>query len=1437
MADRVVNQLSQPSTESQVQSSTESPAQPTPISSVNTTSSTIQHKCAECAKEETEQTEEQPELMRKPIFESGSEPPEDQVQRKCASCGKEEQVQTKSEQPAESASPNLESRLSSSKGSGSPLSPDTQSSMESAMGADFSGVRVHTGSEAIQMNRELNAQAFTHGNDIYFGAGKYDAGSSGGQHLLAHELVHTVQQGGGSKLINNSDLNAGRISKSDSDEQGINADDYVDLFMEKIFQGVYNFIRTVVFRQYSAYTQWKVDGAEYLIYAVLSGVKNGNDIPKNIMRKILEPEKLNSLVDRGRYRYSKSFHHKETPDQIDTFETGQGPIEWFPDVGIEVANTLYRRINESLTRIVPRYIVAKYTAQNTAWASNRATDPSLKPEPQSQHVISSHPVDKLVINGLCTGKVLEVDLQGFREVNPDFEIPDQLVELRPVNFTFLGCKGLWFWLKVEDPKNATSEEVANALFGNSEFSYLLTSSVPYFGFKEVGYILDIHRESLKAQAADPDALESFHYPSAKEVAGTGARPFNLDPNQELLSSPFADEIALQQAGTVGAEGIGKNAIILKVRQNLLLMNDIIEKANQFGLGSKLTQAKQRLDDLGSNLADEVDETLVYPWDAHSVQQQILLTEILFGLQSVIDKLGEMTNLGANPYALNLPNHLRMAFHKIAESFTSAAATSHLVIVGKEKLGLANIELRDLPITMMEGILSVLRNQFVNVSESPKYNVEALKEREVNLRLKLSNIRVLLDSNPKLAQEQLSEVYQEISDFQLEAQMVVNMDALDDAWQALDDTDGFWAGVTFQSGDLEALQSEGQKWKKKWDTIYNLWKNGERESAKKQLDELRNNPQLQTYFSRVYEEIQDAESKKLIGKIIGMLAIALVTMGVGVLAEGVILGITGATSLSFGGSLAVAGIEALTFTTLSTIFYEKNPTVGGFLKEFAFNFMLFKALRIYSSWVRASRWVNAGATRLFVAEYAGPGIIIGASNIAKAAIESKMSDGQALSKEEIRDIAVESLAMYLAIVIIARTSIVRTRFLEPLKRVGGLLGEKAANAVALRNQVVITAEIVEANGNQELASEMINQERTAIELEEQALLEFENQASKDPSVIDLTGIDPVEAQEFLLQAAEHRGSLERTQLVMHLEQFGPNHFLAPPEKIPDILTRFKKLGGLVTDSQIDPITNLRTYRITYENGERVLVTEKNTENQLAENPSEELVWIDPEAKLFYRQSSETIQDAVRGRLAPRSEAEADSNLREVIEIDNTERIYTTEPEFNQSTGEWEWFLLDLETGAVIATQHTLPPEIPFSGPEMTLTPYDAFILETGRLVSLRSRGFRWTEVALQRMIAAYEAKFNQTPENLPGNIAWDNLANFQKEFVEIRNLNRDWSERLIAIEAVRRISFGRWRVKIGYGDIDVEIVDRGTEVIDGVAYENVPTWVNISARPFSSTQGK
>lgn len=86
-------------------------------------------------------------------------------------------------------------------GGGRPLGASERSFFEPRFGTDFSGVRVHHDSSAADMAQSVNALAFTLGKDIVFNAGQYAPGTDAGLRLLAHELTHTLQQGGGGPAV------------------------------------------------------------------------------------------------------------------------------------------------------------------------------------------------------------------------------------------------------------------------------------------------------------------------------------------------------------------------------------------------------------------------------------------------------------------------------------------------------------------------------------------------------------------------------------------------------------------------------------------------------------------------------------------------------------------------------------------------------------------------------------------------------------------------------------------------------------------------------------------------------------------------------------------------------------------------------------------------------------------------------------------------------------------------------------------------------------------------------------------------------------------------------------------------------------------------------------------------------------------------------------
>jgi peptidoglycan hydrolase-like protein with peptidoglycan-binding domain len=122
--------------------------------------------------------------------------PEPGLQRQLESEEEEEDIlQTKTlDNTTPEVTHDLESHIYALPGGGTPLSGHVRAFFEPRFGHDFTQVRVHTDSRAADVAELLNARAFTIGQDIVFGMDEYAPETVAGQRLLAHELVHTIQQ-------------------------------------------------------------------------------------------------------------------------------------------------------------------------------------------------------------------------------------------------------------------------------------------------------------------------------------------------------------------------------------------------------------------------------------------------------------------------------------------------------------------------------------------------------------------------------------------------------------------------------------------------------------------------------------------------------------------------------------------------------------------------------------------------------------------------------------------------------------------------------------------------------------------------------------------------------------------------------------------------------------------------------------------------------------------------------------------------------------------------------------------------------------------------------------------------------------------------------------------------------------------------------------------
>ena len=134
--------------------------------------------------------------------------PEPLVQKKCrcssggqtcAKCAEEKEKLHIQRTAGASAVPDssVPDNFMSSLGVGQPLDKATRDYFEPRFGMDFSQIRVHTGSKAEASASSINAHAYTLGNNVVFGRGRYQPQTIQGKRLLAHELTHTMQQQGG----------------------------------------------------------------------------------------------------------------------------------------------------------------------------------------------------------------------------------------------------------------------------------------------------------------------------------------------------------------------------------------------------------------------------------------------------------------------------------------------------------------------------------------------------------------------------------------------------------------------------------------------------------------------------------------------------------------------------------------------------------------------------------------------------------------------------------------------------------------------------------------------------------------------------------------------------------------------------------------------------------------------------------------------------------------------------------------------------------------------------------------------------------------------------------------------------------------------------------------------------------------------------------------
>jgi len=1060
------------------------------------------------------------------------------------------------------------------------------------VGADVSGARMATSRVAGDAAAAIDARAFTVGNRVFFGHGNGPHTDGGG--LLGHELIHVGQQQHAPPpsswdrlpFVGHGDVRESAARAHDGAHAGTgdvaiardpvpDVDDatYRTRHAEEIGNGVAAYIDDLHFEPGSRFIKLPTP---LLFGSALLGAKGA----------VLDA-KLDALVGRGKVEKAIRKARPMGREQVTTGDKtwvddkmGSGPDRWFPDTAVEIGTVIAETIRQSLARVIPRYTeaaVAKGLAAESAAKATLVEHPRLS----TTEIVASSPMDVQVITALVQHATFDFD--AFHAANPGEK--GQLGKLQPLTLSWEPSHGGTYWVRATPADNskvpATVESVAAALYGSSaQSSELSIVSPPLFGLGSAYKLLPQHQATLTAMGAD-----------VKRVGDVVA---------EAGKGPLADEIAKGQGTGVNSKAATKNDVVRTIDENLAILITIERAGAAFGMGknptldttavvrAKLTSRRATV--LAGNDAAGL------AWAGQAENQQTVLTAVSFGLERHGKRLADLTRMVFDARVklggFNLPDHVRQAMNRVAMRYCAAAAAAELPLTAAGMLAEAENDAGQLRIEFLEGTLAAIQRAVDDArqgkrkdGDSPSYGVDDIRSREEQLKLRLARLRHALQTDAGSAETELAEIQKLVTELQTETEMVTNMDQLDQAWQSMDDSLSVWFSGLGTQVTIRALQAAGDGFHARWKTVFKAWKSGDpilRTQAKAGLEALRADPKLREYFGKVLDACKDAQREVIIGKVIAMLAITVITVGVGDLV------VAGAVGWELGaGATAVAagGAEAVTFTLLSQVFLDDQHGVSHIGYELATNWAMFGVMRRFAIFAEVAKLGKISAI-------GGQTLILAATTYAKADLDKLIQEGRHLNSDEIQQLALQGMAMAIAMHAVAPAA--KPMFAELEGSAYAFTSKLKANNVTQR-ALTTSAEALQGSRDFSAAKKYVSQEKAWLEERLKILDEVEAQAkredAKPPKDGGIASKIKMSASELGALRGELQGNLGKVSSaelpLIHLEPEGPGLFKCPREHIAEVTKALGDVGKVETN----PDTGVKTYDVKLADGQRVRVMEK------------------------------------------------------------------------------------------------------------------------------------------------------------------------------------------------------------------------------------------------------
>lgn len=1128
---------------------------------------------------------------------------------------------------------------------GAPLHPRVRAAMELRLGHDFSAVRIHSDPVAAASARAVQARAYTIGSHIVL-PGQPPESVTGSRllaHELAHVVqqrdtspdmaaatgpqradtpsehdARAVARGadrtvlrsvGHAPVLQREPLDPSHegplTSAMDQNRPGAvgaEAEEWVERFQVQLAQRLGELLLATPFALAEFGASWTASGHDQFVAKLGQDLLRPSVLSWNLGRAI-GTDALTRAVNAGR--------DADPSGPPIVWLGAAAKITWQPGVAPEILSRLALRINEAIGRVIMR--VAAYEMRRANEASSGTPQPQAPtrgaPKPQPLAVSAfSNPVDPYVFGALADN--VSFDWKRLLSLLASAGTYDTQRRLRRVTFAFQASYGASLWLRVIEPQDATLFEVAYELFGDLTSANLLVDAHPLYGFRE----RDVGSRSATFGFLPLPGFRPEHRAAHEAALKTGPLPLvttePLSPMQQVLMGRLGNEVSLRAAPAVSGAGTTPAAIV----QRLTLINDrfaqivaiapalahrpadpssvlVVGKPGfaeepfrspgEVEWDARLRIAADRLRKRLLRLAGAADERELLLWDAQSAGQLQILNSAFAGL-NIAAALA--TDYREQP-------RIHEAIQDVASRYVAAAEISDAYGPAYEQLAAAERQSRLFPVTAMELVLADLRASIdaARVSKienagpnESRYALSVLDRTELEVRERLARIRPLLLSAPGEAKEELRNIGKLLQDLQAGVGLVGNLDAIDAVVQALMSSMS-WSGAfrsLFGHYGNEKIQDAfigALKLRDEWWDIYNIWL-VDKTAARRLLREKAEGKQWRTWFSDMRVLIHDQAQADAWTKFGFMVGIALITAGIGTYVEAA----AGAAWGSTAGFFAATGAEAISFTSMSYLILEKDPSVSGFFEQVALNFLTFGALRLVSLGYRGLLGATKAATPVGkLGEIGTQFVALNGFALAQANYVKQRDTGTSLTQEEILAISLQNLGFVGAMTL--GTFLLKSPLINLSLR-GELTGAnyRVRRAAAALESTVTKATVLEAKGGPatvRIRAALVDAEDAYIAAERNLLLALGRSVrradllppSKGEELLGELGIakplaQAVRSGEATQQVKAYLDALTAVQVQRALVPAGGGEFLVSAEKFNMVIEYFKSQGATVVGSE-------------------------------------------------------------------------------------------------------------------------------------------------------------------------------------------------------------------------------------------------------------------------------